>query len=170
MAVSNIVCEWLKALGLSQYATSFLDNGYDDLEICKQVGEPDLDAIGVENPSHRHRLLKSVRYLREKGAASVYFQINDPSLLDPDGLERDTSNEILTELDRIIVEQLEADGVCLTAHPYSSPVSVFLIFLQIVRVICCKSAFSNLSFPLNMSNSLARSFHPFNFIVSALRQ
>lgn len=132
MAVSNIVCEWLKALGLSQYATSFLDNGYDDLEICKQVGDPDLDAIGVENPAHRHRLLKSVRYLREKGAASVYFQINDPSLLvlDPDGLERvDTSNEILTELDRIIVEQLEADGVCLTAHPYSSPVSIYLLVL-----------------------------------------
>lgn len=130
MAVSNIVCEWLKALGLSQYAASFLDNGYDDLEICKQVGDPDLDAIGVENPSHRHRLLKSVRYLREKGAASVYFQINDPSLLDPDGLERDTSNDILTELDRIIMEQLEADGVCLTAHPYSTPVSVFTIKLS----------------------------------------
>ena len=140
MAVSNIVCEWLKALGLSQYATSFLDNGYDDLEICKQVGEPDLDAIGVENPSHRHRLLKSVRYLREKGAASVYFQINDPSLLDPDWLERDTSNEILTELDRIIVEQLEADGVCLTAHPYSSPVSFNVFYLK----NCCKSAFNNL--------------------------
>ena len=64
MAVSNIVCEWLKALGLSQYAQSFLDNGYDDLEICKQVGDPDLDAIGVQNPTHRHKLLKSVRLLR----------------------------------------------------------------------------------------------------------
>ena len=126
MAVSNIVCEWLKALGLSQYASSFLDNGYDDLEICKQVGDPDLDAIGVENPAHRHKLLKSVRYLREKGAASVYFKINDPSLLDPDGLERDTTNDIFTELDRIVMEQLEADGVCLTAHPYSTPVSVYL--------------------------------------------
>lgn len=122
MAVSNIVCEWLKALGLSQYAQSFLDNGYDDLEICKQVGDPDLDAIGVQNPTHRHKLLKSVRLLREKGAASVYFQINDPSLLDPDGLERDNS-PILTDLDRLIIEQLETDGVCLTAHPYSSPVS-----------------------------------------------
>lgn len=122
MAVSNIVCEWLKALGLSQYAQSFLDNGYDDLEICKQVGDPDLDAIGVQNPTHRHKLLKSVRQLREKGAASVYFQINDPSLTDPDGLERDNS-PILNDLDRLIIEQLETDGVCLTAHPYSSPVS-----------------------------------------------
>lgn len=123
MAGSNIVCEWLKALGLSQYASSFLDNGYDDLEICKQVGEPDLDAIGVKHLSHRHKLLKSVRQLREKGAASVYFQITDPSLmLDSDGLERDNS-PVLMDLEMMLAEQLEADGVHLTAHPYSMPVS-----------------------------------------------
>ncbi|XP_065354099.1 uncharacterized protein LOC135948654 [Calliphora vicina] len=120
MAVSNIVCEWLRALGLAQYAESFLDNGYDDLEICKQVGDPDLDAIGVENPSHRHKLLKSIRQLREKGAASVYFMLNDPNSLAG-------STEILCEtpppceLDIVIREQLETDGVRLTAHPYSTP-------------------------------------------------
>lgn len=128
MAQSNIVCEWLKALGLSHYAESFLDNGYDDLEICKQVGDPDLDAIGVQNPVHRHKLLKSVRLLREKGAASVYFQIgNDPeSLVDPElGLERDSP--LLMGLDSLIHEQLDADGVSLTSHPYSTPVSELLI-------------------------------------------
>ncbi|EFB18670.1 hypothetical protein PANDA_017458 [Ailuropoda melanoleuca] len=44
---TNIVYEWLKALQLPQYAESFVDNGYDDLEVCKQIGDPDLDAIGV---------------------------------------------------------------------------------------------------------------------------
>jgi len=127
MAVSNIVCEWLRALGLAQYAESFLDNGYDDLEICKQVGDPDLDAIGVENPAHRHKLLKSIRSLREKGAASVYFMLNDPNSLSG-------SMEILcetppsNELELVLREQLETDGVRLTAHPYSTPVSVFDIF------------------------------------------
>ncbi|XP_041675141.1 sterile alpha motif domain-containing protein 5 isoform X9 [Drosophila eugracilis] len=122
MAVSNIVCEWLRALGLAQYAESFLDNGYDDLEICKQVGDPDLDAIGVENPAHRHKLLKSIRSLREKGAASVYFMLNDPNSLSG-------SMEILcetppsNELELVLREQLETDGVRLTAHPYSTPVS-----------------------------------------------
>uniref|UniRef100_A0A336MVQ7 Sterile alpha motif domain-containing protein 5 n=1 Tax=Culicoides sonorensis TaxID=179676 RepID=A0A336MVQ7_CULSO len=123
MASSNIVCEWLRALGLAQYAQSFLDNGYDDLEICKQVGDPDLDAIGVENPQHRLKLLKSIRLLREKGAASVYFQLNDPTSLLPDnidGLERD--NKHLSGLEGIVREQLKADGVCLTAHPYSTPI------------------------------------------------
>ncbi|XP_034114079.1 uncharacterized protein LOC117574355 isoform X5 [Drosophila albomicans] len=122
MAVSNIVCEWLRALGLAQYAESFLDNGYDDLEICKQVGDPDLDAIGVDNPSHRHKLLKSIRSLREKGAASVYFMLNDPNSLSG-------SMEILCEtppsheLELVLAEQLETDGVRLTAHPYSTPPS-----------------------------------------------
>jgi SAM domain (Sterile alpha motif) len=123
MAATNIVCEWLKALGLPQYSASFLDNGYDDLEICKQVGDPDLDAIGVQNPSHRHRLLKSIRMLREKGAASVYFQLKDPNATyDLDGLERDSS-PLIIDLDTMLTEQLEADGVYLTAHPYSTPVS-----------------------------------------------
>lgn len=78
---SNIVVEWLRSLHLGQYAESFLDNGYDDLEICKQVGDPDLDAIGVFNPSHRHRLLHSVRTLREEGAASVYFTLEETAAI-----------------------------------------------------------------------------------------
>lgn len=133
MAVSNIVCEWLRALGLAQYAESFLDNGYDDLEICKQVGDPDLDAIGVVNPSHRSKLLKSIRQLREKGAASVYFMLNDPNSLTG-------STEILcetppSELEVILREQLEADGIRLTAHPYSTPVSNSCICIYIVLVV-----------------------------------
>lgn len=73
----NIVAEWLHSLHLGQYAESFIDNGYDDLEICKQVGDPDLDAIGVFNPVHRARLLQSVKTLREEGAASVYFTLEE---------------------------------------------------------------------------------------------
>lgn len=125
----NIVCEWLKALGLSQYSSGFIDNGYDDLEICKQIGDPDLDAIGVQNQQHRQKLLRSIRLLREKGAASVYFQVNDPSSMytDLDGLERDNS-PLLMELDALMLDQLDADGVCLTAHPYSTPVSKLFSF------------------------------------------
>lgn len=124
MAVSNIVCEWLRALGLAQYAESFIDNGYDDLEICKQVGDPDLDAIGVENPQHRAKLLKSVRHLREKGAASVYFMLNDPNLLNENAdLLNDQITASPTNLESILKRQLQADQVRLTAHPYSTPVS-----------------------------------------------
>ncbi|XP_063994894.1 SAM and SH3 domain-containing protein 1-like isoform X3 [Diachasmimorpha longicaudata] len=74
---SNIVVEWLRSLHLGQYSESFIDNGYDDLEICKQIGDPDLDAIGVFNQNHRVRLLQSVKTLREEGAASVYFTLEE---------------------------------------------------------------------------------------------
>lgn len=78
---NNIVAEWLRSLRLEQYAESFIDNGYDDLEICKQVGDPDLDAIGVFNASHRSRLLQSVKTLREEGAASVYLTLEESSIV-----------------------------------------------------------------------------------------
>ena len=120
MATSNIVCEWLRALGLSKYAESFLDNGYDDLEICKQIGDPDLDAIGVENLHHRHKLLKSVRQLREKGATSVYCMLSEPSAI----IDCDYDYEVQTptKFDKLLQEQLEADGINLTEPPYSTPV------------------------------------------------
>ncbi|XP_046420684.1 uncharacterized protein LOC124302376 isoform X1 [Neodiprion virginianus] len=76
---SNIVVEWLRSLHLGQYSESFIDNGYDDLEICKQIGDPDLDAIGVFTQAHRTRLLQSVKTLREEGAASVYFTLEETS-------------------------------------------------------------------------------------------
>lgn len=74
---TNIVYEWLKALQLPQYAESFVDNGYDDLEVCKQIGDPDLDAIGVLAPTHRRRILEAVRRLREQDAAAagLYFTL-----------------------------------------------------------------------------------------------
>ncbi|PNF35289.1 Sterile alpha motif domain-containing protein 5 [Cryptotermes secundus] len=88
---SNIVEEWLRSLHLGQYAESFIDNGYDDLEICKQVGDPDLDAIGVFNPSHRSRLLQSIRTLREEGAASVYSTLEETAAVHED-CQCDTSS------------------------------------------------------------------------------
>lgn len=54
-----------------------MDNGYDDLEVCKQIGDPDLDAIGVLAPAHRRRILEAVRRLREQDAAAagLYFTL-----------------------------------------------------------------------------------------------
>ncbi|KAM8915424.1 SAM and SH3 domain-containing protein 1-like isoform 2-T3 [Spinachia spinachia] len=74
----NLVLEWLSKLHLAQYVESFIDNGYDDLEVCKQIGEPDLDAIGVQIQYHRHRLLTAVHELKyEDGskAPGYYFTL-----------------------------------------------------------------------------------------------
>ena len=41
--MSSSVEDWLRSLGLIQYTQSFLDNGYDELDICKEMGEEDYD-------------------------------------------------------------------------------------------------------------------------------
>ncbi|KAI3367159.1 hypothetical protein L3Q82_008216 [Scortum barcoo] len=74
----NLVLEWLSKLHLAQYVESFIDNGYDDLEVCKQIGEPDLDAIGVHVEYHRHRLLAAVQKLKDEDkrkAPGYYFTL-----------------------------------------------------------------------------------------------
>ncbi|KAF7666921.1 hypothetical protein LDENG_00087390 [Lucifuga dentata] len=74
----NLVFEWLSRLHLAQYVELFMDNGYDDLEVCKQIGEPDLDAIGVHVEYHRHRLLAAVQTLKEddrRKAPGYYFTL-----------------------------------------------------------------------------------------------
>lgn len=73
----SIVAEWLRSLGLTQYSASFYDNGYDELELCKQIQDEDLDAIGVIHPLHRKIILDSVMILRSEGATSVYFTLED---------------------------------------------------------------------------------------------
>ncbi|KAG7229108.1 hypothetical protein INR49_013050, partial [Caranx melampygus] len=74
----NLVLEWLSKLHLAQYVEAFIDNGYDDLEVCKQIGEPDLDAIGVRIQYHRHRLIAAVQRLKEEDkrkAPGYYFTL-----------------------------------------------------------------------------------------------
>ncbi|XP_044530649.1 sterile alpha motif domain-containing protein 5 [Gracilinanus agilis] len=102
---TNIVYEWLKALQLPQYAESFVDNGYDDLEVCKQIGDPDLDAIGVLAPQHRRRIHDAVRRLREQdaNAAGLYFTL-EPQQLQPQQQPGSPSPEIYTSH---LVEQYE---------------------------------------------------------------
>lgn len=74
----NIVAEWLRSLGLLCYFDSFVDNGYDDLEVCKKISEPDLDAIGVREEVHREVVIAAVRKLKEQGGAPVYFTLENP--------------------------------------------------------------------------------------------
>ncbi|XP_037961715.2 uncharacterized protein LOC105381380 isoform X3 [Plutella xylostella] len=144
----NIVIEWLRSLHLGQYAESFIDNGYDDLEICKQVGEPDLDAIGVLNPAHRQRLLHSVRSLREEGAAAVYFTLEEAAAVrdscrcEEESRKEQASAQAIVEpakysdeyeegkaelvkiprmqLKRLLRERLAQDGIRLSLQPYST--------------------------------------------------
>ena len=56
---------------------SSIDNGYDDLETVKLIGEEDLKAIGIENQKDEEMILLSVKILREQGAAWAYLLLGD---------------------------------------------------------------------------------------------
>ena len=73
----SIISEWLRSLGLQQYAPDFIDNGYDELEVCKLIKDEDLDAIGVTHALHRKIILDSVIMLKCEGATSVYFTLEE---------------------------------------------------------------------------------------------
>ncbi|XP_076445831.1 uncharacterized protein LOC143283476 [Babylonia areolata] len=79
---NNIVEDWLRSLNLAEYTQAFIDNGYDDLEVCKQIGEEDLDAIKVDKQTHRDKLLRAVQVLREEGGTAVYFTLEETDDVD----------------------------------------------------------------------------------------
>ncbi|OXB70542.1 UNVERIFIED_CONTAM: hypothetical protein H355_005443 [Colinus virginianus] len=135
---TNIVYEWLKTLQLPQYAESFVDNGYDDLEVCKQIGDPDLDAIGVAVPQHRRRIHEAVRRLREadERAAGLYFTLEPPPAPPAKGPRRAPGQDGAAPRHRpgrggqvvyprlklkiMIRDKLVRDGINLSKPPYSN--------------------------------------------------
>ncbi|XP_065587764.1 SAM and SH3 domain-containing protein 1-like isoform X2 [Cyrtonyx montezumae] len=135
---TNIVYEWLKTLQLPQYAESFVDNGYDDLEVCKQIGDPDLDAIGVAVPQHRRRIHEAVRRLREadERAAGLYFTLEPPPAPPAKGPRRPPGQDGTVPRHRpgrggqvvyprlklkiMIRDKLVRDGINLSKPPYSN--------------------------------------------------
>ena len=73
----NIVSVWLRFLNIEEYTERFMDNGYDDLETVKMIGEDDLKAIGIDNQRDEEMILLSVKILREHGAAWVYLLLGE---------------------------------------------------------------------------------------------
>ena len=82
MSHSNQVYDWLQSLDLSHYFPNFVENGYEDLDICCEIGDSDLEAIGVRDIHERIELLQAVRHLRQSKtpscvSASTYLCQND---------------------------------------------------------------------------------------------
>jgi class 3 adenylate cyclase len=59
------VAQWLRDLGLEQYAAAFSGNDIDG-EILAELTAEDLAALGVASVGHRRRLLSAIAGLREK--------------------------------------------------------------------------------------------------------
>ena len=72
--------DWLRGLGLLQYAQSFYDNGYEDVETCKEITTEDLDVIGVKSERDRDDIVTAVQRLKQ----NVYFELEGPIVETPE--------------------------------------------------------------------------------------
>uniref|UniRef100_A0A8C6J7H0 Uncharacterized protein n=1 Tax=Melopsittacus undulatus TaxID=13146 RepID=A0A8C6J7H0_MELUD len=59
------VGEWLESIGLQQYESKLLLNGFDDVRFlgCNVMEDQDLRDIGIADPQHRRKLLQAARSL-----------------------------------------------------------------------------------------------------------
>ena len=102
-----MVGTWLHTLGFHQYTEAFIDNGYDDLEVCRQIGDADLDAIGVTTAEDRTDLLRAVSGLQKcrcvnehevtSSVCPVYFTLENPG----DTTTEDPGDSIAEDLGQI---------------------------------------------------------------------
>ena len=56
------IAEWLRGLGLDQYASAFRDNDID-AEVLRRLTAEDLRELGVASVGHRRRLLDAIAAL-----------------------------------------------------------------------------------------------------------
>lgn len=123
--VNSSVEDWLRSLGLITYTEAFIDNGYDELDICKEIGEEDLDAIGVANSRDRTDILNSVARLKQSGTA-VYFVLeagDTGNYLPPQVQPRERYDKL--KLKMLLHEKLAAQKISLADSPYTNPVSQY---------------------------------------------
>lgn len=57
------VHDWLEKAGMSEYIESFVDNGYDTPDLCAELQNDDLTAIGVKDKKHRSIIFSKAREL-----------------------------------------------------------------------------------------------------------
>ena len=67
--MSTSVADWLKGLGLEQYAKAFSDNDIDR-DILPELTADDLVGLGVASIGHRRKLLAAIETLNDSPAAS----------------------------------------------------------------------------------------------------
>jgi len=65
---------WLQECGLSEYVQVFKTAGYDDINLIKILNEEDLDAMGIDKPGTRKKILMYAEQLK---------QITEPQMHSP---------------------------------------------------------------------------------------
>src|SRR5262252_1215798 len=90
------IADWLKKLGMSEYAQLFADNSIDDVSILRDLTDQDLKDVGVPL-GHRRKMLRAIAEL--SGAAPAAPQPTaQPEPKPQDGAERRHLTIMFTDL------------------------------------------------------------------------
>lgn len=57
--------ELLQKINMQEHISVFVLNGYEDLELFKEIEPADLDYLGIVNSEHRAKLLSAVQLLHD---------------------------------------------------------------------------------------------------------
>ena len=71
------IADWLKKLGMSEYAQLFADNSIDDVSILRDLTDQDLKDVGVPL-GHRRKMLRAIAELFEPVRNSLHGGHHDP--------------------------------------------------------------------------------------------
>ncbi|XP_032305133.1 ankyrin repeat and SAM domain-containing protein 1A isoform X11 [Coturnix japonica] len=169
------VGEWLESIGLQQYESKLLLNGFDDVRFlgCNVMEDQDLRDIGIGDPQHRRKLLQAARSLPKLKPLGCdgNSQPSVPAWLDSLGLQDyiqsflssgyssiDTVKN-LWELEIVNVLKVNLLGhrkriiASLADRPYEEPPAKPPRFSQ----LRCQDLMSQTSSPLSQNDSCSRS-------------
>ncbi|XP_026115462.1 ankyrin repeat and SAM domain-containing protein 1A-like isoform X3 [Carassius auratus] len=170
------VGDWLENIGLPQYESKLLLNGFDDLRFMGNdvMEEQDLREIGITDPAHRRKILSAARSLPKVKALGCDGSTSLSAWLDVLGLQEYLPNFLssgyrtlecvknLWELEIVNVLKITLLGhrkriiASLAERPYEEP-PVKPPRLSQIR---CQDLMSQTSSPLSHSDSYTRSMDP----------
>src|SRR5215469_15632257 len=90
------VADWLKKLGMSEYAQLFADNSIDDVSILRDLTDQDLKDVGVPL-GHRRKMLRAIAEL-SRAAPAAPQPTAQPEQKPQDGAERRQLTVMFTDL------------------------------------------------------------------------
>ncbi|XP_016092152.1 ankyrin repeat and SAM domain-containing protein 1A isoform X3 [Sinocyclocheilus grahami] len=170
------VGDWLENIGLPQYESKLLLNGFDDLRFMGNdvMEEQDLREIGITDPAHRRKILSAARSLPKVKALGCDGSTSLAAWLDVLGLQEYLQNFLssgyrtlecvknLWELEVVNVLKISLLGhrkriiASLAERPYEEP-PVKPPRLSQIR---CQDLMSQTSSPLSHSDSYTCSMDP----------
>uniref|UniRef100_A0A672RNF2 Ankyrin repeat and sterile alpha motif domain containing 1A n=1 Tax=Sinocyclocheilus grahami TaxID=75366 RepID=A0A672RNF2_SINGR len=176
LLLEQSVGDWLENIGLPQYESKLLLNGFDDLRFMGNdvMEEQDLREIGITDPAHRRKILSAARSLPKVKALGCDGSTSLAAWLDVLGLQEYLQNFLssgyrtlecvknLWELEVVNVLKISLLGhrkriiASLAERPYEEP-PVKPPRLSQIR---CQDLMSQTSSPLSHSDSYTCSMDP----------